>query len=92
MILEKGRELNLKYDLADNVPNWPDFIKIVIHRCFEYKRRHMKVTNSLLGQWVSEYKSKTSNFGLEPVEVCPGRPLESFLRKFTPLVIIAPPA
>lgn len=56
--MEKDKQLREKYQLIEGIPNWIIFAEIVVMRCFEYKRKDMKITNFLFNEWIIECKNK----------------------------------
>jgi hypothetical protein len=48
--------LREKYQLIEGIPNWIYFIEIVAVRCFESKRKDMKITNFIFNEWINECK------------------------------------
>lgn len=65
MILSRAKEINIKYQLNENVPFWEDFCNCVVSRCFRSKMENQKITNSIFNQWISDFKQKSNRIGLE---------------------------
>ena len=57
-ILEKDRVFREKYQLVEGIPNWTHFVECVVLRCFENKKKDVKITNFLFNDWITECKNK----------------------------------
>ena len=56
--MEKDKHLREKYRLAEGIPNWGCFVECVVMRCFEHKKKDIKLTNFLFNEWIGDCRNK----------------------------------
>lgn len=59
--MEKDKLLREKYRLAEGIPNWTCFTECVVNRCFEQKKKDIKLTNFLFNEWIGDCRNKMLN-------------------------------
>lgn len=90
--MERNYEIYQKYDLCEGVPNWEDFLDIVVRRCIECRLEGGKMTNSLLNQWILEFKQRSCQVGVNRVpDLEPKLELPPPIKDFIPIILINPP-
>lgn len=57
-VMEKDKQLRERYRLAEGIPNWVCFVECVVIRCFEQKKKDIKLTNFLFNEWIGDCRNK----------------------------------
>jgi hypothetical protein len=65
-VMEKDKLLRERYRLAEGIPNWGCFVECVVIRCFEHKKKDIKLTNFLFNEWIGDCRNKMLSITVPP--------------------------